>query len=391
MGFAADAQKELIMMASLPRSLAPVARGLALAALMCTAALPAVAQSARDLAPRIDKLEQSLAQMQAQTPNEGSLQVRVLKLEALIEQLTGQVEEANFRAGQLQKQLKTMEDDLQLRVARLEAGGAAPATGAAAIPGVAPGAPAVVLPPRAEAAPSALVPAAPPPRRASADEPLSQPMTPPRVTRPASAPAPGTAPASGMGNDGSFVIRTDANGKPLPPDPNDMAPVAEAPAEPAPAPVAPPKVGAVNSGQLAMAPPVGDVKLPEGTPKVQYDFAFDLLRRNDFARAEVAFRDFLKRHPKDPLAGNAQYWLGETHYVRGDYQQAAVEFMAGYQNYPKTNKGPDNLLKLAMSMSNLGQTQGACTALGRLSKDYPKAPDEVSKPAAAERAKLKCK
>ncbi|MCC6913684.1 MAG: tol-pal system protein YbgF [Rhodospirillaceae bacterium] len=280
-----------------------------------------------------------------------------------------------------------MEDDLQLRVARLEAGGAA------AIPGVAPAAPAVALPPRAEAAPPipSAPPAAAPQRRASADEPLSQPMTPPRVTRPASAPPPGAPAASGMGNDGSFVIRTDANGKPLPPDPNDMAPVAEAPAEPAPAPVAPPKVGAVNSGQLAMAPPVGEVKLPDGTPKVQYDFAFDLLRRNDFARAEVAFRDFLKRHPKDPLAGNAQYWLGETHYVRGDYQQAAVEFMAGYQNYPKTNKGPDNLLKLAMSMSNLGQTQGACTALGRLAKDYPKAPDEVAKPAAAERAKLKCK
>ncbi|MGE3333324.1 MAG: tol-pal system protein YbgF [Rhodospirillaceae bacterium] len=383
------------MMALLSRSLAPAACGLALAALMCTAGLPAFAQSARDLAPRIDKIEQSLAQMQAQAPNEGNLQVRVLKLESLIEQLTGQVEEANFRVGQLQKQLKTMEDDLQLRVARLEAGGASPAPGAAAIPNVAPSAPAIALPPRAETAPSTLVPAAPPAvapqRRASADEPLSEPMTPPRVTRPASAPPPGTAPASGMGNDGSFVIRTDANGKPLPPDPNDVGPVAEAPAEPAPAPVAPPKVGAVNSGQLAMAPPVGEVKLPEGTPKVQYDFAFDLLRRNDFARAEVAFRDFLKRHPKDPLAGNAQYWLGETHYVRGDYQQAAVEFMAGYQNYPKTNKGPDNLLKLAMSMSNLGQTQGACTALGRLTKDYPKAPEEVAKPAAAERAKLKCK
>jgi tol-pal system protein YbgF len=217
-------------------------------------------------------------------------------------------------------------------------------------------------------------------------------MTPPRVTRPASAPPPGSPAADGMGGDGSFVIRTDADGKPLPPDPNDLAaPVAEAPEEPAPAPVPAPRPGAVNAGQLAMAPPVGEVKLPDGPPKVQYDFAFDLLRRNDFARAEVAFRDFLKRHPKDPLAGNAQYWLGETHYVRSDFQQAAVEFMAGYQNYPRTNKGPDNLLKLAMSMSSMGQTQGACTALNRLTKDYPKAPEEVQKPAAAERAKLKCK
>ncbi len=368
-----------------PRPLIHVTRGLAVLALCCAAGSSAFAQSNRDLAARLDRIEQSLTQMQSQAPNEGSLQVRVLKLEALIEQLTGQVEEANFRASQLQKQLKTLEDDLQLRVARLEAGGAAAAVPGAA-PAISPASPPVTLPPRAEAPPTA------PQRRAAADEPLSQPMTPPRVTRPASAPPPGTPGAEGMGADGSFVIRTDADGKPLPPDPSTLsAPIAETPPEPAPAPVAAPKPGAVNAGQLAMAPPAGQVKLPEGTPKVQYDFAFDLLRRNDFARAEVAFRDFLKRHPKDPLAGNAQYWLGETHYVRGDYQQAAVEFMAGYQNYPKTNKGPDNLLKLAMSMSNLGQTQGACTALGRLAKDYPKAPDEVAKPAAAERAKLKCK
>src|SRR5690606_18886574 len=145
---------------------------------------------------------------------------------------------------------------------------------------------------RADAAPSALVPpASTPSRRASADAPLSEPMTPPpRVTRPASAPPPGTPAVAGMGADGSFVIRTDANGKPLPPDPSTLsAPIAEAPAEPAPVPVAAPKPGAVNAGQLAMAPPAGAVKLPEGTPKVQYDFAFDLLRRNDFARAEVAF------------------------------------------------------------------------------------------------------
>jgi tol-pal system protein YbgF len=388
-----DAQKELIMIVSFPLSF----RSLAVAATIALAgAQPAFAQSNRENAARLDRIEQVLTQLQAQQPSEGSAEVRLLKLEALIEQLTGQVEEANFRLTQLTNQVRTLENDLQLRVARLEQSGAGavsvPGEGASAIPGVAPAAPLVPLPPRASAAPT-VAPSAPPARRAAGDEPLSEPMTPPpRITRPASAPPPGGAPAEGVNADGGFVIRTDAQGNPLPPDPSTLgAAVAEAPQEPAPAPVAPPKPGAVNAGQLAMAPPVGEVKLPEGTPKVQYDFAFDLLRRNDFARAEVAFRDFLKRHPKDPLAGNAQYWLGETHYVRGDYQQAAVEFMAGYQNYPRTNKGPDNLLKLAMSMSNLGQTQGACTALNRLTKDYPKAPEEVSKPAAAERSKLKCK
>lgn len=374
-------------------SVVPSLRSLALGAVIALMAMPAFAQSNRELAARLDRVEQTLAQLQAQTPSEGSVEVRLQKLEGLIAQLTGQIEEANFRVGQLTNQVKTLQDDLQLRVATLEQ----QASGAALPPGAAPPAPGAAappaLPPRA-AAPAPLVPSAAPPARTAAagDAPLSEPMTPPRVTRPASAPPPGSATPDGMGADGSFVIRTDAAGNPLPPDPNTLsAPVAEAPPPPAPAPEAAPRPGAVNSGQLALAPPVGEVKLPEGTPKVQYDFAFDLLRRNDFARAEVAFRDFLKRHPKDPLAGNAQYWLGETHYVRGDYQQAAVEFMAGYQNYPKTNKGPDNLLKLAMSMSSLGQTQGACTALNRLAKDYPKAPDEVRKPAAAERAKLKCK
>ena len=76
---------------------------------------------------------------------------------------------------------------------------------------------------------------------------------------------------------------------------------------------------------------------------------------------------------------------------RGDFQQAAVEFMVGYQNYPKTNKGPDNLLKLGMSMAKLNQTQGACTALSRIAKDYPDAPDTVLGSAKTERARLKCK
>jgi tol-pal system protein YbgF len=134
-----------------------------------------------------------------------------------------------------------------------------------------------------------------------------------------------------------------------------------------------------------------NVSLPAGTPKAQYEFAFDLLRRGAYPQAEATLREFLQKNPKDPLAGNAQYWLGETYYVRNDFQQAAVEFMAGYQKYPKTAKAPDNLLKLGMSLSKLNQTDGACTALGRIGKDYPDAPADVAKLAKAERTRLKCK
>jgi TolA-binding protein len=64
--------------------------------------------------------------------------------------------------------------------------------------------------------------------------------------------------------------------------------------------------------------------------------------------------------------------------------------MSGYQQYPKSNKGPDDLLKLGMAMSHLNQTQGACTALGRIPKEYPDAPDQIRKTAQTERTKLKC-
>ena len=158
--------------------------------------------------------------------------------------------------------------------------------------------------------------------------------------------------------------------------------------QPAPPKAAPAAAGPVSSSGLSAAPVA--VALPNGTPKQQYDYAFDFLKRQDYPRAEGALREFLKKNPKDPLAGNAQYWLGESLYVRGDYQAAAQEFLTGYQSYPKSAKGPDSLLKLGMAMSHLNQQQGACTALNRISKEYPDASDQIRNTARAERTRLKC-
>ncbi|MBL8642785.1 MAG: tetratricopeptide repeat protein, partial [Rhodospirillaceae bacterium] len=137
----------------------------------------------------------------------------------------------------------------------------------------------------------------------------------------------GSVRASTPGDNTFGSLRTDAQGRPLAADPNE--PVAQQPraATPTPPPVqaAPqraPNPGPVAGSQLGVQGEGGPVKLPEGTPKAQYDYAFDFLKRQDYASAETAFREFLKRAPKDPLAGNAQYWLGETYYVRGDYQKA---------------------------------------------------------------------
>ena len=76
-------------------------------------------------------------------------------------------------------------------------------------------------------------------------------------------------------------------------------------------------------------------------------------------------RSFIQRYPNDSLAGNAQYWLGETYYVRKDYNNAAAVFAEGYQKYPKGGKAADNLLKLGMALGQLGQKTDACRAPSR--------------------------
>ncbi|WP_119460240.1 tol-pal system protein YbgF [Rhodospirillaceae bacterium SYSU D60014] len=127
-----------------------------------------------------------------------------------------------------------------------------------------------------------------------------------------------------------------------------------------------------------------------GTPEEQYDYAFGLLRQANYAEAESALRGFIERHPNHELAGNAQYWLGETYYVRGDYTQAAVAFAEGYQQYPEGSKAADNLLKLGMSLAEIGQTDDACRAFLELSRQFPDAPSNLKERATREGQRNGC-
>ena len=109
------------------------------------------------------------------------------------------------------------------------------------------------------------------------------------------------------------------------------------------------------------------------------------------APPKSAFEDFLKRYPDDALAGSAQYWLGETHFVRGAYKPAASAFLKGYQTYGKSNKAPDSLLKLAMALDRLGQKEAACSSFGELLSRFPDAAGHLKSRASAERRRLACK
>jgi len=132
------------------------------------------------------------------------------------------------------------------------------------------------------------------------------------------------------------------------------------------------------------------VTLPNGSATDQYNYAFGLLRSQDYPAAEAAFSQFVQKHPQDELAGNAQYWLGETYFVRNDYNSAAAAFAKGYQLYPKSPKAQDNLLKLGVSLGNTGKKQEACFAFAKLEKDFPNLAPANKDRAAREKQRLGC-
>jgi tol-pal system protein YbgF len=136
--------------------------------------------------------------------------------------------------------------------------------------------------------------------------------------------------------------------------------------------------------------PPATTTLPEGSPAAQYAYAIGLLRKERYAKAAAAFRQFIKRHPRHRLTGNAYYWLGEAYYVRSDYRHAAILFADGYRKFPRHLKAPDMLLKLGLTMARLNKNQQACAALAELRRRFPDAGGYIRRAAAAERRKLGC-
>jgi tol-pal system protein YbgF len=249
---------------------------------------------------------------------------RFADLDTQLRDITGKVEELNYKATQLTERLDKLVGDVDFRLSALERGGA-PA-------GAAPG-------------PAASAPVPP----SSQTPPASQAQVPPGQSRMVLVPGPaGAAPPAGA-----------------------------------------PPPGAAAPAQSAA------VTLPAGSPEAQYEFAYAQLlqaqrEQGDFGRAEGALKSFVAANPSHRLAGNAQYWLGETYYVRRDYQNAAVAFAEGFQKYPNSEKAPDNLLKLGMTMGQLNQKAKACGTLGELERRYPQASASIKQATQREKQRLGC-
>jgi len=130
--------------------------------------------------------------------------------------------------------------------------------------------------------------------------------------------------------------------------------------------------------------------LPNKPPKEQYDFALSFMKIGDYETAEVALREFIDKNKTDKLAGSAQYWYGETFRIRQLYSDAATAYLDGYQNYPKSQKAPENLLKLGTTMVQLGEKDQGCKMIKGIKKQYPKASQSVLQKAQYEQKKFKC-
>jgi len=130
--------------------------------------------------------------------------------------------------------------------------------------------------------------------------------------------------------------------------------------------------------------------LPDTTPEKQYEFAISFIKVGDYETAELALREFVDNNSKHKLAGNAQYWYGETFRVRQLYQDAATAYLDGYQNYPKSSKAPVNLLKLGVMLVQIGEKQQGCSMILGVRDQYPKANQSVIQKAEYEKKKYSC-
>jgi tol-pal system protein YbgF len=306
---------------------------------------------------RVDRLQRELTTLQRQVYRGGvpagraavggpgadspglitSMQVRLDEIETEMRRFTGRMEELQHGTDTLKRQLEKLASDIDFRLKRLEAGqpqGGAPAAAAqgAAVAGAAPA--------------------------AQGAQPGSASAAPGRGPAPLKPQMLGTVPRGDL-------ERQRQRAAPSSP--------------PTPAPAAAPRPRAAATATARM------------TPEAQYKHATDLLFRSDYAGAEQSLAAFVKAHPKHKLSGNAQYWLGETHYARGAYRAAAAVFAEGYQKYPDSSKGPDNLLKLGMSLVAIDKKASACTTFARLLKEYPKASSAVRSSARSQHKKLRCR
>ena len=279
--------------------------------------------------------------------------VRLERLEAQIRQLTGAIEQLQFRNQQLEAQVRRMQED---------------------------GAPR----PTVQSRPQNPPPATAPGKRGDAFDPLQNPNAPGAPHTLGSVSGSGAAPSTSAAPTMSAADTAEppigglggrAAGAPL--DLASMGPPNSA------VPGQSPRSGPTGSGALATL-------APSHTPRDEYDLAYGYVLRKDYALAEDAFRSFLSKYPDDRLVGDATYWLGESMFQRQRYRDAAEAFLNVSTKYESIAKAPDALLRLGQSLAALGEKEAACASLGEVVRKFPRASSAVKQGVEREQKRVRC-
>ena len=318
------------------------------------------------------------AQAQVSTAD---LVTRIDRLEAAIRDLTGNVEQLQYRNQQLEQQLRRLEG----MQGRLEDGKGGP---------------------RPPVAPPVRPNAQYPPPSAAASPPAGAPLPPP-------APIAQAEPAQGRRGDAFDPnVNPNAPGSPRqlgastaanePPPISDAAPAAPGPRQPG-APLdlstlSGPQSGAAPGGQLPPPPPAnpngtGAMQAtlpPSNSPKDVYDLAYGYVLHKDYALAADTFRTFLRQYPSDRQAPEAQYWLGESLFQQQQYRDAAEAFLAVSTKYDSSTRAPEALLRLGQSLAALGEKEAACASLGEVLRKFPRASGNVKQGVEREQKRAHC-
>ena len=296
--------------------------------------------------------------------SDSDLVLRLDRLETQIRQLTGVIEQLQFRNQQLEGQLRRLQEDTDYRFQESGAKGAArPALQS--------------RPQNPPPQPSGPATTGAPGRRGDAFDPTQNPNAPGAphtlgsvnaagASSPMSPPVAADEPVGAPGGRGA--------GAPL--DLANMGPPGGAPGQ---------SLRNPNAGGAVVA-----TLPPSQTPRDEYDLAYGYVLRKDYALAEDGFRSFLSRYPGDRLTGDATYWLGESLFQRQRFRDAAEAFLTVSTKYEATAKAPDALLRLGQSLAALGEKEAACASLGEVLRKFPRASAGVKQGVEREQKRVRC-
>ena len=307
--------------------------------------------------------------------------VRLDRMESALRQLTGTLEQLQFRNQQLEMQLKRLQEDSEYRFQQLGSrGNATPG----AVPQVAPRGPADVAPPgrRGDLFDPNQQPNAPgAPRTLGNQTASTAPMAPIANNEPPVG-APGGRNAGAPLDLSSLSANAAAGPAAAPPSNPAAASPQQQPQQPAQVPPAP-RNAVTPAPQLATLP-------PSARPQDEYDLAYGYVLHKDYGLAEQAFNEFLRKHPNERLVPDAQYWLGESQFQQQRYSEAAKAFLVVLTKHERAGKAPDSLLRLGQSLAALNKKEAACATLAEVGRKYPKASATVKRTVVEEQKRARC-